>query len=590
MIEATSPVVVMTERTTVVRPLHGAARRALPAVLLGAALLLGACTDSVSPRAAVARLAIVPVLPASPSMAVLAMNRVRLVVVRPPSTTLLDRVYSFPANASELTIDENVPLIGDVESLEVSVTLLSDATTLFSGSTSVEVRAGRDATPVEVPVDYVGPGANIASLVIAPRDTVIPFGGQVSFRASAIDAQQQPVPDFFVTWSSNDPARVPSATGVLQGGNARATVVVTARAPSGAFSTSTVTVAPPAASIVKVAGDNQSAAVGARLPQQLEVEVRAADNLPVAGAVVSFAAQGGGSVDRATVTTDASGRASTGAVLGPTSGSQGFTASVPGAGSVTFAATASIVVPVVNFVGVQQVTAEGLVTSIVLQLSSATSVPVSVPFSLSGTAGPSDLTINLSPAVISPGATTTSITVAVTADQVAEAEETIIVTLGTPTNATLGASIRHTIIVPEHFATIAFVIASATVAEATAGNMSVQLRMSTVSTRDVSFVVSLSGTATSGVDYRYNNPTLVTLSAGALTAALSVTIIDDIVTEASETVVITITQGTNIQIIAPNQHTITIVDDDVPRIQGARDAVAPGFTKPSARRALSVAR
>jgi hypothetical protein len=208
---------------------------------------------------------------------------------------------------------------------------------------------------------------------------------------------------------------------------------------------------------------------------------------------------------------------------------------------------------------------------------------------LSGTAGPSDLTINLSPAVISPGATTTSITVAVTADQVAEAEETIIVTLGTPTNATLGASIRHTIIVPEHFATIAFVIASATVAEATAGNMSVQLRMSTVSTRDVSFVVSLSGTATSGVDYRYNNPTLVTLSAGALTAALSVTIIDDIVTEASETVVITITQGTNIQIIAPNQHTITIVDDDVPRVQGLRDVVAPGFT-PLRRGVLSVAR
>ena len=583
MIEATSPVVVMTERSSFVRLVHGAA-------LLGAALLLVACRDSISPRVAAARLAIVPVLPASPARAVLAMNRVRLVVVRPPEETLLDRTYTFPSDASELTIDENVPLVGEVEELEISVTLLSDGTELFSGSTLVEVRAGRDATPVEVPVAYIGPGANIASLAIAPRDTVIPFGGQVSFRASAIDAQQQPVPDFFVSWTSNDPARVPSTTGVLQGGNARATVVVTARAPNGVFSTSTVTVAPPAASIVKVAGDNQSAPVGARLPQLLEVEVRAADNLPVAGAVVTFAAQNGGSVDRATVTTDASGRASTGAVLGPGTGSQSFTASVPGAGSVTFAATATIVVPVVNFVSTQQVTPEGQTTSIVVQLSAVTTQTVTIPFSFAGTVGAGDLTTSLSPVTIPPGATTTSITVSVTADQLAEAEETVVFTLGTPTNATLGPTFRHTIIVPEHFATIAFVTSAAPVPEATAGNLSIQLQMSTVSTRDVSFVVTLGGTATLGSDYRYNNPFAVVLPAGALTAALSFTILDDIGIESNETVVITITQGTNIQIIAPNQHTITIVDDDVPRIQGSRDAVAPDFRKPSARRSRSVAR
>ena len=66
---------------------------------------------------------------------------------------------------------------------------------------------------------------------------------------------------------------------------------------------------------------------------------------------------------------------------------------------------------------------------------------MTVPFTVGGTATDgADYTITASPIVIPAGATTGTITITLVDDATDEANETVILTLGTPTNAVLGAA------------------------------------------------------------------------------------------------------------------------------------------------------
>ncbi len=104
-------------------------------------------------------------------------------------------------------------------------------------------------------------------------------------------------------------------------------------------------------------------------------------------------------------------------------------------------------VPTVSLTAAAQTVSEGVGTAtITAQLSSASTQTVTVPFTVGGTAAnPADYTITASPLTITAGNTSATITVTVVADAVAEGDETVIVTMGTPTNATLGATTVHTL-------------------------------------------------------------------------------------------------------------------------------------------------
>lgn len=96
------------------------------------------------------------------------------------------------------------------------------------------------------------------------------------------------------------------------------------------------------ASLAIVAGDGQQAAAGAAVPVAPSVVVRDADGGPVAGVEVTFAvAAGGGTLQGATPTTNASGIAAVSSwVLGP-SGAQRITARVGSLAAIEFEATIS---------------------------------------------------------------------------------------------------------------------------------------------------------------------------------------------------------------------------------------------------------
>ncbi len=90
--------------------------------------------------------------------------------------------------------------------------------------------------------------------------------------------------------------------------------------------------------------------------------------------------------------------------------------------------------------------------SLTVQLSTASGFAVSVPFAVTGTADkPDDYTIGggASTVMVPAGATSATIAVNVKADTLDEANETVIVTLGTPTNATAGAVMSETLTIED---------------------------------------------------------------------------------------------------------------------------------------------
>ena len=75
----------------------------------------------------------------------------------------------------------------------------------------------------------------------------------------------------------------------------------------------------------------------------------------------------------------------------------------------------------------------------------------------------------------------------------------------------------------------------------------------------------LTGTATNGVDYT-NVAVSVTFAAGSPTATIEIGAIDDIIPEFPETVVLTLTPGTNYVPTAPRSATINIFDNEYPNL------------------------
>lgn len=75
---------------------------------------------------------------------------------------------------------------------------------------------------------------------------------------------------------------------------------------------------------------------------------------------------------------------------------------------------------------------------------------ITLPFTVSGTASGSDRTVASSPLTIPAGATSASIAVTIVNDAAAEDDETVVLTLGTPTGAELGSPGAHTLTINDN--------------------------------------------------------------------------------------------------------------------------------------------
>jgi predicted RNA-binding Zn-ribbon protein involved in translation (DUF1610 family)/acetyltransferase-like isoleucine patch superfamily enzyme len=185
---------------------------------------------------------------------------------------------------------------------------------------------------------------------------------------------------------------------------------------------------------------------------------------------------------------------------------------------------------------------------------------------------------------IAAGATTGTISVTVCGDLVYELDETLTVTLSSPTNATITSpSATGTISNDDAVPTLS--IASASKAELIGGtsNLTFTVTQSAASAFDTTVTYATSpGTANAGsscaatVDYVTANGT-ATISAGSTTATINVSICGDTLYEPNETFTVTLSSPNNASILTGTA-TGTINDDDaMPSLSIASVAMAEGL-------------
>ncbi|KAA9327312.1 Calx-beta domain-containing protein [Adhaeribacter soli] len=158
----------------------------------------------------------------------------------------------------------------------------------------------------------------------------------------------------------------------------------------------------------------------------------------------------------------------------------------------------------------------------------------------------------------------------ITDDILVEGNETInLILTGASTGAAIGANSTHTVTITDNEIApeISFgTPVTATVAEnVTGGTLNIPVTISAASTSPVTVEVALanpSGTATATSDYVFAPQILTFTPAGALTQNAVLTIVNDRLIEANETVILTLRNATGGNIGTASTYTVTIVSED----------------------------
>ena len=249
-----------------------------------------------------------------------------------------------------------------------------------------------------------------------------------------------------------------------------------------------------------------------------------------------------------TLTSVTSGVATLGATLTATN-----TITSDDAGTVSIANTTNAAEPGTN--GVLTVTQT---------LASATNTVLAYTTSGTATSG-IDYTALSGTVTIPAGATSATISIPVIDDAIVESGETVIVTLTGVTSGlvTLGAPLTATNTITDND------VASVTIANTTntaepATNGVLTVTQSAISATNTVVAYSTGGTATSGTDFAALSGT-VTVLAGAMSATISIPVLDDAIVEGGETVILTLTSVTSglATLGATLSATNTIADNDV---------------------------
>jgi uncharacterized protein YhjY with autotransporter beta-barrel domain len=243
----------------------------------------------------------------------------------------------------------------------------------------------------------------------------------------------------------------------------------------------------------------------------------------------------------------------------------GYTVGVPASATTTIlnddVPSASIAVSPAS---VQENGAPNLIYTVALDQAAFS--PVSVNFTVSGSATPGADFSGLipSPVVFAPGVTSRTLTVDPSGNGTIEPDETVIITLGAGTGYVVGTPADATgTILNDDFPNIS--VGNVTVTEGNSGttNAVFTVTLSAASPGAVTFDIATAtnGTATSGQDYVANSQTGVTIPAGSTSATFTVAINGDALNEPNETFFVNLTNVSG-AIINGSQGTGTITNDD----------------------------
>ncbi len=202
--------------------------------------------------------------------------------------------------------------------------------------------------------------------------------------------------------------------------------------------------------------------------------------------------------------------------------------------------------------------------NVVVNLSPAPAVALTLNYAVqnasTATAGSDYNTLSGSVSV-SAGASSVNIPVTIRSDNADEPDETIVLTLSTGSNYTVGSASTHTLTITDNDVPSAqFNAASATAAES-AGTHNVRVNVSTAPATNLTISYTVGGTATSG-DFSISSSGSLSIPKGQTSATIPVTITNDSTHENAETVILTLSNGSGYALGSRSVFTLTISDDD----------------------------
>ncbi len=205
--------------------------------------------------------------------------------------------------------------------------------------------------------------------------------------------------------------------------------------------------------------------------------------------------------------------------------------------------------------------------NIFIRLNQTSGTNTDVVYTVSGgtASDPEDFSLASGTATITAGDLTTNLAIPIQDDVLAEIDETIEITLTSPTNGNLGANIMHTYTIQDDDDDLTVEFSNTEVGAAeSAGTANVEVVLSSVagSTLTVNYQIN-AGTATGGgVDYTLSNGS-IDFTAGEDREVIVVTLDDDVLVEGAESFDIELTTVSSGLVLGTNTTTtFTIVDND----------------------------
>lgn len=216
-------------------------------------------------------------------------------------------------------------------------------------------------------------------------------------------------------------------------------------------------------------------------------------------------------------------------------------------------------------------------TNAVVQLSGLSTKTVTVDYTVAGTAtdGGTDYTLAAGTVTTTPGNTTTSLPFVINNDSIDEDDETIIITMSSASNGSIGTTSTHTYTISDDddAPSAAFLADSGSGNEDAAGSVSIDLSGASGRTITVTVTMLASSTATSS-DVSF--ATTTTFVPGDTSEQLLISPVDDSLYEANETAILQITAASNASIGVTDTYTYTINNNDTAPSVGFVSAAASG--------------
>lgn len=198
-----------------------------------------------------------------------------------------------------------------------------------------------------------------------------------------------------------------------------------------------------------------------------------------------------------------------------------------------------------------------------LILSKASTQDVIVPLVRAGTAdygAGSDYTLSPNPVVIHAGTLYSSVMVSVNDDLIDEDSETVALGIDPPSNANLGDTPMHILTINDNDVPpeASFYTHNVVVSEEI-GTFTTTIRLSEISSKEITLLYSLSGTTTSG-DYLIHDPSPLTIPPGKQTVQIGMDILEGDGWEVDESLIITLENSINASLGSPEAQTIIITE------------------------------